>query len=385
MGNDRRSRATWSEAENRWRINVQADGQRRTFYCSKPGPRGRTEAERKADAWLRDRLTGESTKCDVLLDRYLESVETTTSHANTRKVKAYIDSYIRPAIGHKKMSSVTEMDLQKIIDRAYKKAAADWVQGGLSKKSLQNLRATITAWVKFCRLSKVTTLRPEALSVPKGARPSAKTILPLEDLVTLFKSDETSYYKQPLIDWYIHAYRVAVLTGLRPGELLGLKWSDIKNGIITVRRSINDDDEITDGKNENARRSIAITPMIAAELEAQEQQLIEENVKSEWIFPDWSGGPSKQQTYRKEWYRYRQHNGLTDKITPYELRHTFVSVCDDMPIGLKKMVVGHSKSMDTEGVYGHRKAGDLERAGEYSEAAFRRILGGDESKDEAKS
>ena len=34
---------------------------------------------------------------------------------------------------------------------------------------------------------------------------------------------------------------------------------------------------------------------------------------------------------------------------PYELRHTYVSVNDEMPTGLKKQVVGHSRSMDTEG------------------------------------
>lgn len=45
-----------------------------------------------------------------------------------------------------------------------------------------------------------------------------------------------------------------------------------------------------------------------------------------------------------------------------------------MPIGLKKKVVGHSQSMDTEGIYGHQKAGDLARAAQYSDNAFKRFL-----------
>ena len=53
---------------------------------------------------------------------------------------------------------------------------------------------------------------------------------------------------------------------------------------------------------------------------------------------------------------------------------TFVSICDEMPDGLKKQVVGHSRNMDTNGIYGHRKTGDLERAAAYSDAAFRAIL-----------
>ena len=53
---------------------------------------------------------------------------------------------------------------------------------------------------------------------------------------------------------------------------------------------------------------------------------------------------------------------------------TFVSVNKLMPDGLKKMVVGHSKDMDTEGVYGHEMDGDREAAAEYIQAAFDRII-----------
>lgn len=62
------------------------------------------------------------------------------------------------------------------------------------------------------------------------------------------------------------------------------------------------------------------------------------------------------------------------KVTPYELRHTYVSVNKEMPEGLKRLLVGHSEDMDTEGTYGHEMAGDLARAAEYSDAAFREIL-----------
>jgi len=54
-----------------------------------------------------------------------------------------------------------------------------------------------------------------------------------------------------------------------------------------------------------------------------------------------------------------------------------------MPTGLKKQVVGHSRSMDTEGIYGHKKAGDMRRAAEYSDAAFAKILGSDGRSDGA--
>ncbi|MEG1559966.1 MAG: hypothetical protein RR398_03785 [Clostridia bacterium] len=50
------------------------------------------------------------------------------------------------------------------------------------------------------------------------------------------------------------------------------------------------------------------------------------------------------------------------------------SVNKEMPGGLKKMVVDHSKNMDTEGNYGHEMEGDLEFAADYMQRAFDSIF-----------
>ncbi len=52
--------------------------------------------------------------------------------------------------------------------------------------------------------------------------------------------------------------RFHVLTGLRPGKLAGLKWTDIKDGTVYIRRSINQLGETTTGKNHNAQRNFAL-------------------------------------------------------------------------------------------------------------------------------
>ena len=49
-------------------------------------------------------------------------------------------------------------------------------------------------------------------------------------------------------------------------------------------------------------------------------------------------------------------------VSLYELRHTYVSVNKEMLEGLKKMTIGHSQDMDTDGIYGHQMAGDLAKA-----------------------
>lgn len=362
----RKNEAAWVESRKRWQIKVQSEGERKTFTDSTPGKKGKIAAERKADRWLEDHLTGDGLRSDVLLDRFLQKKKDTTSEGNYEQVEKYVRLYIRPVIGKKKIGRLTENDLQEIIDRAY--------SNGLAYKTLCNIRGTISSFMKYCRKDKATTLFPESLVVPAGAKRGEKHIAQPNEVKTLFNSDKTCYYGKEISDRYIHAYRFAVLTGIRPGELLGLQWSDVNGDKLTIRRSLNNRSKITQGKNQNARRSISLKGLALAELEAQRAMLARRGEISQYIFPAPDSGFTTQQSFRFSWHRYCEHNGI-GHLTPYELRHTYVSINDDMPDGLKKKAIGHSANMDTEGVYGHLKAGDLDRIAEYSSTAVKKIIG----------
>lgn len=361
----RRSEAIWNEKQKRWIIKVQSDGIRKTFADPTPGKRGKVFAERKADDWLEHRTVGTSTRCEALLDKFAAQKALTTGSSNYRQIEGFIRRNIKPVIGSKRISHVTEADLQNVIDQAF--------AAGLSKKTLMGIRATLVSFIKYCRKAKATSLYPEDINIPQAAKKSEKHVASKDDIKKLFSRDKTILHGREVPDRFVHAYRFAVLTGLRPGELVGLKWSDLNGGKLTIRRAINDENEITEGKNNNARRTISIKGLPCKELDAQRSMLAEEGMLSEYIFPGRDAGFVKQTTLRNNWYRYCEHNGIS-KLTPYELRHTYVSINDEMPDGLKKQAVGHSANMDTEGVYGHQKAGDLDRIADYSTAAFQSII-----------
>ena len=95
----------------------------------------------------------------------------------------------------------------------------------------------------------------------------------LDDLHIQKKIYTSTCYCKEVQEIYINAYRFQVVTGLRPGEVFGLKWSDIKKRVLHLSRSINCLDEVTSGKNENAQRNIYLTDIAIATLSSQKQLL----------------------------------------------------------------------------------------------------------------
>lgn len=139
---------------------------------------------------------------------------------------------------------------------------------GRSKKTIQDINGIINRFLKWCRRNKKTTYRPDDVHIPASARLKGKQVLQPNDLVTLLSVDTTMYKGRRVKEEYIHAYRFQVLTGLRPGELRGLRWEDINGDRLFVRRSINVFGEETKGKNENAVRSFVLSELAFQELEA---------------------------------------------------------------------------------------------------------------------
>lgn len=361
----RTNTAKWIESRSRWQINVQKDGIRKTFVSSKPGRTGQAEANRKADRWLDDDIANAKIKVKQASEQYIESLKLSTSKSHWIKYESAFRNHINPYIGAVRVENITEQHLQNVIDRAYGK--------GLAKKTLMNLRACLVSFVKYCRKNKLTLLLPEDLTIPREAKVCEKQILQPSDIKILFTEDKTVYRGKEIHDFLICAYRFNVLTGLRPGELAGLKWSDIKDGTVHLCRSINNLGETTTGKNQNARRSFALNAFTAAILDEQKKQLAELEIDSDYVFCNKHGEPLSSMYYYDRWKKYCNYHNMPS-VTPYELRHTFVSAVKSLPEGYLKTLVGHSKDMDTYGTYSHEMIGDMQETAALVQDIFNQIL-----------
>lgn len=334
----RTNTAQWIESANRWQINVQRDGVRKTFTSNKPGRTGQREANAKADAWLDQGLLMRTATMNAVWNEYFKSLQLTTGKSNWRPIESRWRTWVAPALGNKRLETLTEQSIQNIVNQA--------MAAGLSKKTLTSLCCDLRAFFKFAQRCGLTTFFPNYLRVPASARCGERKILQPRDLTILLTEDTTLYKGKRKPDAYIYAYRFQVLTGLRPGELLGLRWEDVRGRSLTIRRAINILGEETQGKNSNAFRSIPLSDIAWKQLKSQGIQ------KSGIIFPIYS-----EQHYYRRWKQYCVANGIT-QTSVYELRHTFVSIAQTLPEAQLRRLVGHSKAMDTYGIYSHLVDGD---------------------------
>ncbi|MBP5212526.1 MAG: tyrosine-type recombinase/integrase [Pyramidobacter sp.] len=369
MGKLRQNEAHWSDSDQRWHIHVQYQGVRRHFVSSlgASSRKGKLEAERKADRWLEDQLSDETVRVEVLFDRWIDALKGRTQTAYWKQYESYGRCWIKPVVGKKTMAKLRESDLDTVIGQAYKK--------GLAKKSLMNIRSCLTAFLKYARKCRATTLMGDEIVLPKAAPIKGKRSMTSEEIGKVFTSGWTAYRGQPRKEFYINLYRFLLFEGLRPGEALGLRWEDIDlaGGEYEIRRAINYLGEITTGKNENARRRHALSEYSRKILDAQKALLREWGIISPWVFPSDSGTCASQRVLEAAWYRYLAHNGIA-RITLYELRHTNYSVNKDMPSAYKKMLFGHSAKFDGDQVYDHTRDGDLAAAATMNENAFLSII-----------
>ena len=260
--------ARWEPGRKRWRVNAQRNGERKTFYSTVPGLRGKKEAERKADSWKRSAgLSYEN--CDPLVAELWDSFllylqeEKRVGTSTLEQTRKFGRNYILPVCGNLKISRLNEGHLQRVLNLSAQKGCLQPhptrpPKGPLSLKTLRGLRNAEQQFVKWCRINDFTDLVLEGLEVRTCAEKQEKEILQPEELQTLFRVDTRLVRGERVFDDQIYAYRFAVVTGLRPGELMGLHIGDIDGDKLHIQRAINRYGEKTKGKNQNARRTFGL-------------------------------------------------------------------------------------------------------------------------------
>lgn len=348
----------------RWRIRVMQEGRTHSFSSSVPGAKGRKEVQQKYDQWFYGEASGSKTVGRVAQE-FLEDVKARRGENSEAysQYERYIRLYIAPRIASVKICKVTLRDWQSVINEASGRNKA------LSEKTLKNLRGIIKGIIKFGYEDYQCELLRGNLYIPKGHSKKEKEILQKDDARRLLEESDL---------WYHPLFCFLLLTGMRPGEALGLQVDDVRGSIVTIKRSVNASGQITEGKNENARRVVPIGNMTRAILDKTIQRNNEYKLHTKWIFCSPDGSMGNQSTMRNHWEKLKKERNLPGTV--YSLRHTFISMMKNvLPEQSIKDIVGHSVSMTTFETYGHFVDGDQKRAAEIIDLTFGQNLGQNES------
>lgn len=346
----------WDENKKRWTYRIYLHGKQCAFYSSLAGKKGAAECKRKADLARANNARTEKIRIIDLHEHYLNYTETRHPLGKNSSAWRHGDLYgrvhILPKLKNRYINDITGMDWQDLIDtakptkRKYKNKTVTierTTNGHLSAKTLGHLRSVIIALCNHAILLEHDVRVPK-LTIPYAREKIEKNILNTNHALELLN---LPYDK----DIYINAFKLAVVAGMRPGEVLGLQESDFDGDFFYIKRSINYKDIITTGKNENSNRFEYMHDLIKTIINDQRKLKIKLGILSPWFFPWVDGSQPKQTQLRGNLARLCNRQGWAH-VTPYRLRHTLVSVmAGRVDLGKIKDVLGHSASMDTLGTY----------------------------------
>ena len=354
----------WDEKNQRWKKTAYCNGMSKTFYSKK---KGATTAEREITAAInqwKDKMEGLTcsgkltpmSKVKEVYPAYFEDLKARTSKGNTDPAAGRFKRNILPVIGNYQIIELNNAVIQKVINTAY-------LERNLAKKTLMNIRSDLSSFLKFCRKNEITQFRLEDIDIPKSAKRSQKQILQPDDMKKLFTIDTTLRYKKRILEPYVYGWRLQVLCALRPGEVGGLRKSDRYGNVIHLQHSINVYKIETQGKNENSVRAVPMPPLACACWDA-----LCALSDGDSLFPGFD-----ENRYRKHFVSFCKCNDI-QYVSPYELRHTGFSALQSLPEGLVKSLGGHSKNMDTFGIYGHKMQGDTSLTAQMIQDRFDDLL-----------
>ena len=271
-----------------------------------------------------------------------------------------LDNHVKPRLGQKQLTKISPADLKDLY--AYLLEHGRLSKGrdngrGLAPATVRGIHTTLHHALKTAVEEGLLPANPTDEVTPPKLPRNPKGILSNDQLDALM----AAIRQDPL--WHDFFY-TELTTGLRRGELCGLKWSDFdsKAGTLKICRTIRSGKggtlEAGDTKTYAGKRTILLPSSTAQLLEARKHSAL-----TEWIFPDLlhPEQPTNPGTAYRQLKKLLADAGLPS-IRFHDLRHTFATHALAGGVDAKTLsgILGHTKASFTLDTYAH-VTGDMQR------------------------
>ena len=270
-----------------------------------------------------------------------------------------VKKHINPVIGGIKLAKLTTSDIQRLYNiKLSPGGRADKKEGALSLRSVKYIHTILKQALEQARKQHLILHNPaEATVIRREEDKKDIKFLDTEGVKKLLgRVKDSKHYP---------AYLLELATGLRRGELLGLRWKDVdlENGTVSVNQNLVRTKEkgliFQPPKTKYGKRTIEIPENVVKELKKHKAKQNEYKMllgdayqKHDLVFCKEDGSPYCPRTFARQFEIFAEKAGLQG-ITFHCLRHTFatLSLQEGIDIRTTQENLGHHDSAFTINVY----------------------------------
>ncbi len=363
-------------------LSQRSDGRYSARFQSKTGKRVEKYFDKLPEAkkWLRDAkyedahsnlASSNQIKVDAWFQYWIEVKQKTVRPNTVRNYRERYERNIKPLIGNMLLSDVKTIHCQHIMNKM--------AEEGYRTSTLYQARISLYNMLEYAVENDMLPKNPCTKLVKSsiGAPSEKKEALTLEEQKLFLDAIVGSSYELQ--------FRFALQTGLRTGELVGLRWEDVdfKEETLTISRTLEFRHSThiwREGppKSQSGYRTIPLTKEAIEILKEQKKKNNALKVTPiEWkdqIFLCRKGTPVKNSTYDTALFKYCDKAGIR-RFAMHVLRHTFATRCIEAGMKPKTLqtILGHSNIGITMNLYVHttddEKKKEMEKLELYSKLA----------------
>lgn len=296
---------------------------------------------------------------EYLLERWLPTIERSLRPSTFDSYQRLVATYILPAVGTVPLQHLTADQLDRLYAELLR--AGGQKGTGLSPKTVRYVHTTIHKSLKDAERKGLVGRNVASAADPPRLRQAGARQL------RVWSAEEVQTFLRGLSEHRLAAaFTLAATTGMRRGEVLGLRWSDIDfaSHRLAVRQTvltINYQVSLGTPKTARGRRSIALDPTTLAALQAHRQRQTEEKgavgtgyQDQDLVFAREDGTPLHPDYFSQLFDRTVARLGLP-RIRLHDLRHTHATL--GLAAGVHPKVMsdrlGHATVAFTQDVYMH--------------------------------
>jgi len=218
--------------------------------------------------------------------------------------------HVPASVKGKKLSDLTEDDVLRVL--AGVRHLSPWTQAGVFK--------TVSGPLRLALRRRLIASNPAANLLAEerpGKGPRRQAVLSPDEIASVLTICALSVEQLALIS-------LAIYSGARQSELLGLRWGDVDWDKVAIAGQVDKKHRWT-SRTKSKKRTVWIPPQVGTNLKALWLKSDHKNA-DHFVFAADENRPRSQEWARKVWTKVRDEAGVSDRVRFHDLRHTFASI-----------------------------------------------------------